>query len=49
MSVTTTVVEYKCPCCDAGLDCGECRMPLDALTEENLEQLQLCIDCVCND
>lgn len=32
-----------------GLDCGECRMPLDSLTAENREQLQRCIDCVCND
>ena len=23
MSVTTNVVEYKCPCCDAGLVFGE--------------------------
>lgn len=27
-----------------GLDCGECRMPLDTLTEENAQKLRLCLD-----
>lgn len=27
-----------------GLDCGECRMPLDSLTEENAQKLRLCLD-----
>ena len=31
-----------------GFDCGECRMPLDGLTEENRRRIQQCIDCVRN-
>ena len=34
-----------------GYDCGECRLPLDALTEENREKLRRCLqelDCVRN-
>lgn len=27
-----------------GMDCGECRMPLDELTGENARKLQLCLD-----
>ena len=27
-----------------GMDCGECRMPLDGLTGENARKLQLCLD-----
>lgn len=27
-----------------GLDCGQCRMPLDSLTEENARKLRLCLD-----
>ena len=27
-----------------GYDCGECRMPLDGLTEENRENLRLCLE-----
>ena len=27
-----------------GMDCGECRMPLDELTRENARKLQLCLD-----
>ena len=27
-----------------GMDCGECRMPLDELTVENARKLQLCLD-----
>lgn len=27
-----------------GLDCGECRLPLDSLTAENRERLRLCLD-----
>ena len=27
-----------------GMDCGECRMPLDELTGENVRKLQLCLD-----
>ena len=31
-----------------GFDCGECRMPLDGLTDENRRRIQQCIDCVRN-
>ena len=27
-----------------GMECGECRMPLDELTRENVQNLQLCLD-----
>jgi 4-hydroxy-tetrahydrodipicolinate synthase len=27
-----------------GLDCGECRMPLDTLSEENAQILRRCLD-----
>lgn len=27
-----------------GMDCGECRMPLDELTRENVQNLQQCLD-----
>ena len=27
-----------------GYDCGECRMPLDGLTEENREKLRACLE-----
>jgi 4-hydroxy-tetrahydrodipicolinate synthase len=27
-----------------GMDCGQCRMPMDGLTDENARKLQLCLD-----
>ena len=27
-----------------GLDCGDCRMPLDGLTDENAQKLRICLD-----
>lgn len=32
-----------------GLDCGDCRMPLDSITDENLAKLRRCLACLASD